>query len=249
MNSSFSTISFGMKSLFFLLSLINHCLFIDGFHIQSAHNLYSSHLFGGNQHTMMEPVDSNAAGVVSTGLYKIVSSADYNFERVKTDLSTSLTKSDDPVVIQLGEITSGWGNGAHPTTRLCLEFISEYVQQGDKVLDYGTGSGVLSILAAKRGASRCVAVDIDEETLRAAEQNAVLNGVGDILDVVHTKYVYVGEDRFPICDITVANILPVSVVCRIYIYFDNHHIAYTYFIYTISCTIYNKCTYVHKYMD
>ena len=161
--------------------------------------------------TMMEPVDSNAAGVVSTNLYKIVSSADYNFERVKNDLpGSSIQKTGGPVVIQLGEITSGWGNGAHPTTRLCLEFIAENVQKGDKVLDYGTGSGVLSILAAKRGATRCVAVDIDEETLRAAEQNAILNGVQDILDVVHTKYVYVGEDRFPICDVTVANILPVS---------------------------------------
>ena len=163
--------------------------------------------------SMMEPIDSNAAGVISTKLYKIVSSADYNFERVQSDLVDHHQKKSEGqtpnIVIQLGEIASGWGNGAHPTTKLCLEFIAKHVQKGDKVLDYGTGSGVLSILAAKRGASHCVAVDIDEETLKAAEQNAILNNVQDILDVVHTKYVYVGEDRFPICDVTVANILPV----------------------------------------
>jgi len=165
----------------------------------------------------MEPIDSNAAGVVSTKLYKIVSSADYNFERVQSDLVDHQKKAEGqtPIII-LGEIASGWGNGAHPTTKLCLEFIANHVQKGDKVLDYGTGSGVLSILAAKRGASHCVAVDIDEETLKAAEQNAILNNVQDILDVVHTKYVYVGEDRFPICDIAVANILPVSMYPLLY---------------------------------
>lgn len=193
---------------FYVRSFINH-RFIR---LKASYPGGYSDLAGPRSASMMEPVDSNAAGVVSTPLYKIVSSADYNFEQVKNDLNQATDrKTGGPVVIQLGEITSGWGNGAHPTTRLCLEFIAEHVQPGDKVLDYGTGSGVLSILAAKRGATKCVAVDIDEETLRAAEQNAQLNGVGDILDVVHTKHVYMGEDRFPICDVTVANILPVRI--------------------------------------
>ena len=82
-------------------------------------------------------------------------------------------------------------------------------QKGDKVLDYGTGSGILSIAAAKLGADHCVAVDIDEDTLIAAEINGRINGVSDVLDVVHTRSVYVGEERFPISDVTVANILPV----------------------------------------
>jgi ribosomal protein L11 methylase PrmA len=116
----------------------------------------------------------------------------------------------DSRTIRLLDVGSGWGNGAHPTTRLCLDFVAKSVRNGDSFLDYGTGSGILSIAAAKLGASHCVAVDIDEDTLRAAEKNAEVNGVAEKLDVVHTKYVYIGEDRFPICDVTVANILPVS---------------------------------------
>jgi len=116
--------------------------------------------------------------------------------------------SRDASTIRLLNVGAGWGNGAHPTTRLCFEFLKTHVAGGETVLDYGTGSGILAILAAKVGAQRVVAVDIDDDTLVAAEKNAVLNGVAHVLDVTHTRYVYVGEDRFPPSDITVANILP-----------------------------------------
>ena len=116
----------------------------------------------------------------------------------------------DPKTIRLLDVGSGWGNGAHPTTKLCMKFILKTVSKGDKVLDYGTGSGILSIAAAKLGASHCIAVDIDEDTLIAAEINGRINGVSDVMDVVHTRSVYVGEDRFPVSEVTVANILPVS---------------------------------------
>jgi ribosomal protein L11 methylase PrmA len=53
-----------------------------------------------------------------------------------------------------------------------------------------------------------MSVDIDEDTLIAARKNSIINGVQDIMDVVHTRIVYVGEIRFPVSDITVANILP-----------------------------------------
>ena len=113
-----------------------------------------------------------------------------------------------PSTIRLLNVGAGWGNGAHPTTRLCFEFLKQHVAGGDTVLDYGTGSGILAILAAKLGAQRVVAVDIDDDTLAAADKNMVLNGVVNFVDVTHTRYVYVGEDRFPPADITVANILP-----------------------------------------
>ena len=104
--------------------------------------------------------------------------------------------------------------GQHPTTQLCLRFVQDHVKAGNNFLDYGTGSGILSILAAKIGAKKCIAVDIDDESLRAAESNAMLNNCSDVIDVVHTRFVYVGEERFPVCDVTVANILPVSNICR-----------------------------------
>lgn len=110
--------------------------------------------------------------------------------------------------IRLTNVGSGWGNGAHPTTRLCFNFLARTVTNGQTVLDYGTGSGILAILAAKLGAKHVVAVDIDDDTLEAAAKNARLNGVDAALDIAHTRYVYVGEDRFPVSDVTVANILP-----------------------------------------
>jgi ribosomal protein L11 methylase PrmA len=124
--------------------------------------------------------------------------------------SDNRISNEDDKTIYLLNVGSGWGNGAHPTTRLCLDFVARNVRKGDSFLDYGTGSGILSIAAAKLGATHCVAVDIDEDTLLAARRNAEINGVSDKLDIVHTKLVYIGEDRFPVCDVTVANILPVS---------------------------------------
>ena len=137
----------------------------------------------------------------------------------EADDAFALRGTDSSNIIRLSDVSSGWGNAAHPTTRLCMEFLIDHVKAGDNVLDYGTGSGILSILAAKLGAIKCVAVDIDEDTIKAAQMNAILNNVESILDVVHTKQVYVGEDRFPICDITVANILPVRSITFMSLYF------------------------------
>jgi len=110
--------------------------------------------------------------------------------------------------IRLVDIRSGWGNGAHPTTQLCLDFVLSKVRRDDVFLDYGCGSGILSILAAKLGASRCMSVDIDEDSLTATRTNAAMNGVAEVLQVVHTKEVYIGEGEQRLADVAVANILP-----------------------------------------
>ncbi|GAX10040.1 hypothetical protein FisN_25Lh051 [Fistulifera solaris] len=70
---------------------------------------------------------------------------------------------------------NGWGTGVHPTTRLCLEWLCEQIQGGEIVLDYGCGSGILSIAALHMGAARCVGVDIEAEALITAERNVALN--------------------------------------------------------------------------
>lgn len=150
---------------------------------------------------------SNRACRTSIGPFDIIAEeCDGDISLMNFD-DTELT---DLKTIRLLDVGSGWGNGAHPTTKLCMKFILKTVLKGDKVLDYGTGSGILSIAAAKLGASHCISVDIDEDTLIAAEINGRINGVSNILDVVHTRSVYVGEDRFPVSEVTVANILPVS---------------------------------------
>lgn len=70
-----------------------------------------------------------------------------------------------------------FGTGSHPSTRLMLDFIETHVHGGERVLDYGCGSGILAIAAAKLGA-RCVdAVDVDVQAVETTRDNAVRNGV------------------------------------------------------------------------
>jgi ribosomal protein L11 methyltransferase len=70
-----------------------------------------------------------------------------------------------------------FGTGSHPTTRLCLQWLESHVRPGLSVLDYGCGSGILAIAAAKLGAGTVTGVDIDPDALRAAAANAAANGV------------------------------------------------------------------------
>lgn len=70
-----------------------------------------------------------------------------------------------------------FGTGTHPTTRLCLRWLDANLRAGASVLDYGCGSGILAIAAAKLGASRVVGIDIDPQALQAARDNSEANAV------------------------------------------------------------------------
>ena len=70
-----------------------------------------------------------------------------------------------------------FGTGTHPTTRMCLRWIAQHGVQGQRVLDYGCGSGILAIGAAKYGALNIDAVDIDEAAVTSTVLNAEANGV------------------------------------------------------------------------
>ncbi len=70
-----------------------------------------------------------------------------------------------------------FGTGTHPTTRMCLRWIAIHALAGQRVLDYGCGSGILAIGAAKYGATDIDAVDIDDAAVRATLDNAQANGV------------------------------------------------------------------------
>lgn len=93
-----------------------------------------------------------------------------------------------------------FGTGSHPTTRLCLAWLREHVTPGCSVLDYGCGSGILAITAAKLGATRTVGIDIDPQAVDAAAGNARRNGVDST---------FIPVDALPAgtFDIVVANIL------------------------------------------
>ena len=71
-----------------------------------------------------------------------------------------------------------FGTGSHATTRLCLQALDKYIRGGEKILDLGCGSGILSIAALVLGAKEAFACDIDEKCVDVAYENAALNGVG-----------------------------------------------------------------------
>jgi len=99
-----------------------------------------------------------------------------------------------------------WGTGCHPTTRLCLEWLSDAIQGGEHVLDFGCGSGVLAAGALALGASKATAVDVDAEALVVAAANLELNGVEQRAELLHVREVVPGG-LVPPADVVVANIL------------------------------------------
>ena len=70
-----------------------------------------------------------------------------------------------------------FGTGSHPTTRLCLQWLERTVRGGERVLDYGCGSGILAIAALRLGAREALGVDVDPQALVAARANAARNRV------------------------------------------------------------------------
>jgi ribosomal protein L11 methyltransferase len=94
-----------------------------------------------------------------------------------------------------------FGTGQHPTTAMCLRALEDLARPGMFALDLGCGSGILAIAAAKLGATRVLALDIDPNAVRAARENAAANGVAPLVEVREGT---LGDDeRF---DLTVANI-------------------------------------------
>lgn len=111
---------------------------------------------------------------------------------------------DGDVVVEL-DPGLAFGTGYHPTTYSCLEALEELVKPGSAVLDVGTGSGILTIAAARLGAARITAVDIDGHAVRAARKNFRRAG---ILEQVNTDSGSIpgAATRGRIYDLAVANI-------------------------------------------
>lgn len=76
-----------------------------------------------------------------------------------------------------------FGTGAHQTTSMCAQLLEKYGCEGKKVLDVGTGSGILSISAALMGSTDILGVDIDETAVEVANENVEKNGMSDIIRI------------------------------------------------------------------
>jgi ribosomal protein L11 methyltransferase len=118
---------------------------------------------------------------------------------------------DIPVILDPG---MAFGTGLHPSTQLCLMAMEDVLQPGQRVLDAGCGSGILSIAAVRLGAGRVDAFDIDPIAVRATEENAGLNDLPLAIDVVTSSGpgqgdLWVAPDgRNAAWDVILVNILP-----------------------------------------
>lgn len=110
---------------------------------------------------------------------------------------------DDASIKILLDPGLAFGTGNHPTTALCMEWLDGEDLSGKTVLDYGCGSGILAIAAAKLGAGKIIATDIDPQALQATQDNAQRNGLP--AGAIYTCF---PEDLEAVTyDIVVANIL------------------------------------------
>ncbi|MFX3623780.1 MAG: 50S ribosomal protein L11 methyltransferase [Ectobacillus sp.] len=111
--------------------------------------------------------------------------------------------SPDENIIEL-DPGMAFGTGTHPTTVMCIRALEKTVKAGDTVIDVGTGSGILSIAAAKLGASYVQAYDLDDVAVESAQMNVQVNHVEDVVTVGKNNLLQNIEG--PV-DVIVANLL------------------------------------------
>jgi ribosomal protein L11 methyltransferase len=112
-------------------------------------------------------------------------------------------RDPDRLVIEL-DPGMAFGTGTHPTTALCLEALEDYVTAGSVVADIGCGSGILSLAAARLGAAKVHATDIDPLPRQIARENVARNGLEERI-TIHAMEAFDAAARD--CDLVVANII------------------------------------------
>ena len=93
-----------------------------------------------------------------------------------TDVSELPDHDENDIIIEIDPGTA-FGTGAHETTKLCIKALKKYLKTGNKLLDVGCGSGILSIVGMKLGAECGLGIDVDDNASRTSVENAVINGI------------------------------------------------------------------------
>lgn len=130
---------------------------------------------------------------------------------IKPTWETVPEEHKDKLLIQIDPGTA-FGTGMHETTQLCIRQLRKYIKPGDRLLDVGTGSGILSITALKLGASQVMGTDLDENAINAVRENTEANGIDP--DCFPVLYGNIIDDKnvqdavgYQCYDVVVANIL------------------------------------------
>lgn len=110
--------------------------------------------------------------------------------------------ADNQIVVTIDPKMS-FGTGEHQTTKLMLQLLEKYIKSDTKILDVGSGTGILSIAAAKLGAAKVIAVDNDEWCYENGIENVNINDVGEIVEVKIGEIASINESDF---DLVIANI-------------------------------------------
>ena len=125
--------------------------------------------------------------------------------------------SPDDIVIEL-DPGSAFGTGTHPTTAMCIRELETLVKGGMRVFDVGTGSGVLSVAAAKLGATDVTAMDYDKVAVEVAAENIRQNGVEDVVKTGVSDILKSFDGK---ADLIVANIIA-DIIIMLFDELDEH---------------------------
>lgn len=127
------------------------------------------------------------------------------------------TPKDDEIVVEL-DPGAAFGTGTHATTSMCIKELEQLVQPGMKVFDIGTGSGILSIIAAKLGAASIRAVDYDDSVLKIVQENIEQNQVADKISVGQSDLMKNVQGK---AHLVIANIIA-DIIIRLFDQLDDH---------------------------
>ncbi|WP_027397288.1 50S ribosomal protein L11 methyltransferase [Anaerovibrio lipolyticus] len=124
---------------------------------------------------------------------------------------------DDEIVVEL-DPGAAFGTGTHATTSMCICELEKLVQPGMKVFDVGTGSGILSIIAAKLGAKDIQAVDYDDSVLKIVQENLEENHVENVISVAQSDLMQNVHGK---ANLVIANIVA-DIIIRLFDQLDDH---------------------------